>query len=101
MADTGAICLCIPEHIAIQLKLETLEMREVTTADGRQTSVPYAGPLHIRFENRQSFGGALVMGDEVLMGAIQMEDMDLIVVPRLEKIMVNPLSPNMAHNKVK
>ncbi len=101
LADSGAIMLCIPQHLALQLKLETLENRDVTLADGKEYSVPYVGPVQVTFKNRGSFAGALVMGDEVLLGAIQMEDMDLVVFAREQKIDVNPLSPNMAHNKVK
>jgi hypothetical protein len=33
--------LCIPEHVALQLKLETESMREVSPADGRSMTVPY------------------------------------------------------------
>jgi hypothetical protein len=40
--------------------------------------------------------GALVMGDQVLFGAIPMEDMDLVVIPRSRSIDVNPASPNLA-----
>lgn len=36
LVDTGAITLCIPEHIVLQLKLEALEQREVTTADEKK-----------------------------------------------------------------
>ena len=38
MVDTGALMLCIPVHIAIQLELELDEntKREVTTADGKK-----------------------------------------------------------------
>jgi clan AA aspartic protease len=39
LVDTGAITLCIPEHIVLQLKLEALEQREVTTADGNEAVV--------------------------------------------------------------
>ena len=34
LADTGALMLCIPEHIANQLQLETESLREVSVADG-------------------------------------------------------------------
>ena len=34
LADTGAMHLCIPEHVAIQLQLAEKEKREVTLADG-------------------------------------------------------------------
>jgi len=33
--DTGAVHLCLPEHLAIQLDLKELEQREVTLANGR------------------------------------------------------------------
>ena len=36
------------------------------------------------------------MGDQVLLGAIPMEDMDLIIIPKTRSIDVNPLSPNIA-----
>ncbi len=101
LADTGAITLCTPEHVSLQLGLETLEQREVTSADGRRHTVPDVGPIEVRFDNRGCFGGALVLGDEVLLGAVQMEDMDLIVVPRKNLVAVNPESPNIPLAKVK
>ncbi len=101
MVDTGALMLCMPEHMAAQLKLETNSQREVTTADGRTQMVPYMGPVEIAFENRSCFVGALVFGDEVLLGAVPMEDMDLIVAPAHRKLVVNPDSPNFPHALVK
>jgi hypothetical protein len=65
LADSGAVHLCIPEHLAIQLSLAELDRREV------------------------------VLGDEVLLGAIPMEDMDLVLRPQLQSVDVNPESPNI------
>ncbi len=101
LADTGAMHLCIPEHMQHQLKLEPLEDREVTLADGSRRTVPYVGPIQIRFKNRMGFSGALVMGDQVLFGVIPMEDMDLVVIPGTRSIDVNPESPNMATSLAK
>jgi clan AA aspartic protease len=101
MVDTGAMTLCIPEHIALQLQLPTERMREVTTADGRKQMVPYVGPVEVLFENRNCYVGALVLGDEVLLGAVPMEDMDLVVSPSHRKVVVNPESPNFPHALVK
>ena len=95
LVDTGAMFTCVPEHVVIQLELEKLENREVTTANGKKHIVPYLGPLKIEFDNRSCYAGALVIGNEVLLGAIQMEDMDLIVHPLKNKLMVNPESPNI------
>lgn len=102
LADSGAVHLCIPEHLAIQLQLSELERREVVLADGRRRSVPYVGPVEVRFGNRRCFTGAMVLGDgllpddSVLLGAIPMEDMDLVLRPQLQRLEVNPENPNMA-----
>ena len=102
MADSGALHLCIPEHIQIQLRLEAIDSKEVTLADGSKRLVPYVGPIELRFKNRVGFAGALVvMGNQVLIGAIPMEDMDLIIVPKMRTLDVNPDSPNIASSIVK
>ncbi|MEQ1705875.1 MAG: clan AA aspartic protease [Rickettsiales bacterium] len=96
LVDTGAHWLCIPKHVASQLSLEEQGNREVTLANGDVVKVPYVGPLQINFENRMSFSGALVFGNEVLLGAIPMEDMDLVISPLDRKLTVNPRNPNVA-----
>jgi len=95
LADSGAVHLCIPEHIKIQLKLEEIDKKEVILADGSKEVVPYVGPIQIKFKNRVGFVGALVMGDQVLLGAIPMEDLDLVILPKKRIIDVNPASPNI------
>jgi len=96
IADSGAVHLCIPEHVRVQLRLEVISDKEVVLADGTVRSVPYAGPVQIQFKNRVGFAGALVMGDQVLIGAIRMEDMDLVIIPLPRTLDVNPASPNIA-----
>lgn len=95
LVDTGALHLCLPEHIALQLGFAELEKREVTLANGHKVLVPYVGPVEVRFKDRRAFVGAMVMGDEPLMGAIPMEDMDLVVIPATRELVYNPLSPNI------
>ena len=101
LIDTGALHLCLPEHLAIQLDLKELDKREVTLANGHHVTVSYSGPVEIRFKNRRCFTGAMVMGDEPLLGAIPMEDMDLVITPSLRQIDVNPASPNIAMSLAK
>lgn len=95
VVDTGALHLCIPEHLAMQLQLKTLKQREVQTADGKLHMVDYVGPIKISMLGRECFTGALVMGNQVLLGAIPMEDMDLVVEPARMRVTVNPLNPNI------
>jgi clan AA aspartic protease len=101
MVDTGAMTICIPEHVVVQLQLPEIEKREVTTADERSHVVPYVGPIQIRFQNRTCFTGALVIGDSVLLGAVPLEDMDLVISPAAGTITVNPRSPNIPSALVK
>jgi clan AA aspartic protease len=101
LADTGAMTLRIPEHIARQLQLEPGSQRQVTTADGKTHMVPYVGPIEVRFDGRNCYVGALVLGDEVLLGAVPMEDMDLVISPASQMVVVNPESPNFPHALVK
>jgi clan AA aspartic protease len=99
--DTGAITLCIPEHVVLQLQLEAVDQREIMLADGRKQKVPYVGPIEVAFENRKCFVGALVLGDEVLLGAVLIGDMDVLISPTQRKLIVNPDSPNFAQAIVK
>ena len=106
LADTGALHLCIPQHIQIQLQLEETDTKEVTLADGSRRLVPYVGPIELRYKNRVGFGGALVMGETPLLGAIPLEDMDLILgsqtnAPKTREVIVNPLNPNVASSIAK
>jgi clan AA aspartic protease len=100
LVDTGANHLCIPSHVAVQLGLlgddSGYETREVTLADGSARSVPYVGPIQLRFKNRSCFVGAMVLGEQILLGAIPLEDMDLVVLPATRQLDVNPASPNFA-----
>ena len=96
LADTGSVYLSIPQHIQFQLGLEPVSEKEVTLADDSKRMVQYVGPLEVRFKNRAAFTGAIVMGDQVLLGAIPMEDMDLVVLPNQRRVDINPLNPNYA-----
>ncbi len=101
LADTGAVHLCLPPHVVLQLGLVEHEKREVTLADGSRQLVSYVGPVQVQFGNRRCFVGAMVLGDEVLLGAIPMEDMDLIVRPLSREVLVNPESPNIPMSTAK
>ena len=101
LADSDSVHLCIPDHVRIQLDLEEIDKKEATLADDSRQLVPYVGPIEVRFRNRVGFVGALVMGNQVLLGAIPMEDMDLVVIPGTRTLDVNPTSPNIATSVVK
>ena len=43
----------------------------------------------------------MVIGNEVLLGAIPMQDMDVLIDPRNERLILPPDRPNIALSKVK
>ena len=91
LVDTGALHLCIPDALARQLELPVERLRQVTFADGRNIEAPYVGPVRLDVAGRVCFVGALVFGDEVLLGAIPMEDLDLLVDPACKQVIPRDL----------
>ena len=103
MVDSGAMTLTINDDIARQLGLEVQKRQEVVLADGSFRKCDYAGPVFIHFENRIACCLALVLpgADEVLLGVIPLEEMDVIIDPINQKLAVHPERPLMAQMKVK
>ena len=94
IVDTAAIELIVPEHIAIQLQLSDLRPREFILADGSRKLVRCVGPVKVEMQGRDCVTTAAVMGGDVLLGAVPMEQMDIVVNPRTLRVIPNPETPN-------
>ena len=72
-------------------------------ADDTEIEVEVVGPVEVRFENRRTSVDAIVIPNvsEVLLGAIPMEDMDVLIDPREQKLVVNPKHPYVATKYLK
>ena len=103
LVDTGALMLCINESIQEQLQFEVHEKRKAETADGRIVECDVVANVEVRFKNRQTTCRAMVLpGDsEVLLGAIPLEDMDVLIHPQRQELIVNPEHPYFAQMKLK
>jgi clan AA aspartic protease len=103
LVDSGAYMLCINEHIKSQLDLPVVSNMEAELADGTITTMDIVGPVIINFKNRTtSCNAAVLPGEsEVLLGAIPLQDLDVVLVPKLQTIDVNPNSKYMAKKKIK
>jgi len=88
LVDTGAGTLVINEEISRKLGLDVETIRQSTLADGTKHIFKHMEPVKVYFENRDSIcKPAMVPGaDEVLLGAIPLEEMDLIVDPKNQKL---------------
>ncbi len=103
LVDTGALMLCINESVQEQLQLPVDEKRKAETADGRIVGCDVVKGVELRFKNRKTTCRAMVLpGDcEVLLGAIPLEDMDVLIHPQRQELIVNPDHPYFAQMKVK
>ncbi len=103
LVDSGAYMLAINESIQEQLKFPVIEKRKAQMANGSLEEYDVVGPVEVRFKNRQCTCRAMVLpGDnEPLLGAIPMEDMDVLIHPLRQELVVNPEHPYFAQIKMK
>jgi clan AA aspartic protease len=103
LVDTGSYMLAINESIQEQLKLPVIEKKNAQMADGHILSCDVVGPIELKFKNRSTTCRAMVLpGDvEPLLGAIPMEDMDVLIHPLRQELIVNPEHPYFAQLKMK
>lgn len=103
LVDSGAYMLAINENVKAQLDLRVIDSQIAELADGSKIKLDIVGPVEVRFENRSTTCRAMVLpGDaEILLGAIPMEDLDVLIHPREQKLIVNPSSPNFAKKSLK
>ena len=93
--DSGAYMLCVNEQVVTQLDLPLLGKQPAQLADGGIRELDVVGPVEVRFENRYTSCNALVLPGEnqVLLGSIPMEDMNVLIHPLREELIVNPDHP--------
>jgi clan AA aspartic protease len=103
LVDSGAYMMAINETIQSQLELPFIEKRKVQVADSRVVEYDVVGPVHVKFANRKATCNAFVLpgNSEPLLGAIPMEEMDVLIHPQRQELIVNPEHPNYAVLKMK
>ena len=103
LADSGAYMMAINETIQEQLDLPLLEKRKAQMANSSVVEYDVVGPIQVKFKNRTAVCNAFVLpGDsEPSLGAIPMEEMDVLIHPQRQELIVNPEHPNYAQLKMK
>ena len=103
LVDSGAIMMAINENLKIQLGLKVRDVRPAQLADGTVKNLEVVGPIEVRFKNRLSTTNAMVLpgNQEVLLGAIPMEEMDVLIHPAKQELIVNPEHPFKAQMVLK
>ena len=103
LVDCGASMLAINESICKQLGLSKVDERLAELADVSLITCDVVGPVEVRFPHRRCSVDAMVLpGDsETLLGAIPMEDMDLVIEPKPETVRVDPTMPYISKKSAK
>ena len=103
LVDSGSYMLVINDNIKQQLDLPFIEEQTMRLADDSERRVEIVGPVEVRFENRSTTVRAAVFpGDaEPLLGVIPIEDMDVVIDSRQQRLIVNPETPYIARKHAK
>lgn len=103
LVDTGSYMLAINENIQEQLQLRVVETKKAQMADGSIIECDVVAPVELHFKNRRCSCSAIVLpGDsEVLLGAIPLEEMDVLIHPLRQELIINPDHPYFAQVKLK
>ena len=103
LADSGAYMMAINENIQAIMDFPFIERRRSYLADNTPIEFDVVGPIMVKFENRTAVCSANVLpGDsEPLLGAIPMEEMDVLIHPLRQELIVNPEHPYGAILKMK
>jgi clan AA aspartic protease len=98
MVDSGAYMLTINENIQAYLQLPFRHRKRFEIADGRVLECDVVGPVEVQFSNRTTACNAFVLpgASEPLLGAIPMEEMDVLIDMQRQELVVNPKHPDGA-----
>lgn len=108
LVDTGSYMLCINESIQAQMQFPVVEKRLGQMANGDRIECEVVSQVELRFKNRRTICNAMILpGDnEMLIGAIPLEDMDVLIhrnvgPPQRQELIVNPDHPYFPQMKLK
>ena len=104
LVDSGAYMLVVNENIKMQLDLPVCDKRTALLADGSTAECDVVGPVDLFFKNRATSCRAVVLPGgnvEVLLGAIPIEDMDILMDLKNNELILPPDRPYIAQTIVK
>jgi clan AA aspartic protease len=95
LVDTGATMLVLPQEVVERLGLKVSRKVIVTYADARKDEREVAGVVIIKIGDRFTNVDCIVgpPNSDALIGQVILEEMDLIVDPKDQKVTPRPESP--------
>lgn len=101
LVNTGAVSSVVPPNVMRQLGLDPYGERVAEYADGRNEVVPLTEPITFDIIGRETTEGAMVLGDEVIIGQTVLEVLDLLVDCNNRRVIPNPAHPDQPVVKIK
>ena len=101
LVDTGAVSSVIPANVVKMLGLLSRGQRVAEYADGRKDIVEITEPIIFNIIGRETEEGAMVLGDEVIIGQTVLEVIDMMVDCVNQKLIPNPAHPDQPVVKIK
>lgn len=102
LVDSGSTNLAINEDLQEILQLREVDTKTAVLANGELIECKVVGPIEVRFQNRRAVCDALVLpgSSEPLLGALPMEEMDVLIHPQRQELVVNPKHPEGAVSRL-
>ncbi len=94
LVDTGAVMLVIPQKVAEQLGLRIRGQQLARFANGAEELVGVTESIIVECEGRKTADEALVVGDEILIGQVILEKLDLLPDCKNQRLIPNPANPD-------
>ena len=94
----GVYRLIINKETCDFLHLRIIEKKWVEWANEKTDYVSVVGPVEICFKNRRSMKDAIVLPNDygIILGSIPISEMDVLIDPLRQRLIVNPAHPDMA-----
>lgn len=94
LVDTGTLTLVVSPAIVEQLGLQIERQQIARYANNYEESIGVTEPVMIECEGRSTVDEALVVGDEVLIGQVILEKLDLLADCKNQRLIPNPDNPD-------
>ncbi|MEP6901179.1 MAG: clan AA aspartic protease [Actinomycetota bacterium] len=101
LIDTGAVSSVVPLNEMQQLGLQSDGQKVAEYADGRNDVVELTEPITFEIIGRKTTEGAMVLGNEVIIGQTIFEVLNLLVDSNNHNVIPNPAHPDQPVVKIK
>lgn len=101
LVDSGSVSSVVPANVMNQLGLQSDGQRTAEYADGRNEVVELTEPITFSIIGRETAEGAMVLGNEVIIGQTILEVLDMQVDCRNRILIPNPAHPDQPVVKIK